>query len=221
MWPFKSYTISSLPHRHLDMAKLKRATSIIVIDDDPNAFPEVSTLRAEGYNITEWRTVESLAQLESGTYDIIVLDIGGVAGKWGKRDGLEILKLLKESNPRQYIIAFSGQRAIHQLEEFWKLADSQMKKPVNVADCKRKLDEAIQELANIEHYWVKIRERLHACGVSDKKLTQLERQIVKQIHERDTSPSALTAFVTSCVESEKVQQLTVNLGVKLISTAIL
>ncbi|HEV2292314.1 MAG TPA: hypothetical protein VGR35_00565 [Tepidisphaeraceae bacterium] len=217
MWPFKKRTIASLPHKRLDMAKLKQTTSIVVIDDDPNAFPEVSTFRAEGYNITEWRKVESLSQLESAAFDIIVLDVTGVAGKWGPKDGLEILRLLKDANPRQYIIAFSGQRSVHQLEEFWKLADAQMKKPVTVSDCKRKLDDAIEELANIEHYWVKIRERLQSCGVSEKKLAQVEDQIVRQVELGDTSPGKIRTLIASCVENEKVQNLAVNLAVKLIT----
>jgi len=213
--------VSSLPARQHDLASLKKLTSILVIDNDPNAFPEVETFRADGYNIAEWSRVESMTQLESGAFDIIVLDIGGVAKKWGPKDGLEILKLLKETNPDQYVIAFSGQKAVHQLEEFWKLSDNQLKKPVTAADCKRKLDEAMHHRADALHYWNQIHARLLACGVSDGSLAKFEDQLVRQVLKRDDSPNRFKAMLASWIQNEKVQTLVATLAIKFISAHML
>jgi CheY-like chemotaxis protein len=218
---FRKKKIGDLPHKQHDLAKLKQITSILVIDNDPNAFPDISTLRSEGYNITFWEKLETLSQLEAGTYDIIILDIGGVATKWGPGDGLEVLRLLKDNNPGQYVIAFSGQKSVHQLEEFWKLSDAQMKKPVTIADCKRKLDEALHERANADHYWNSIRSRLSACGVPEKEIARLEHQIVRQVLSKDTSSDRIRGVLGGVLQNEKVQDLVTNLAVKFISAAVL
>ncbi len=217
---FRPKRIAQLPKREIELSKLKQGMSIVVIDDDPNAFPELSMLTAEGYRITRWAKIESMAQLESGTFDIIVLDISGVARDWGEHDGLEVLRLLKENNPAQYVIAFSGQRAVHQLEEFWKLADDSLKKPVTAADFKRKLDTALYANANIENLWTRIRDRLSASGVPASQIEKLEREIVRQIKNNDSDVSKIRQMLMNVMGNEKVQQVLVALAGRLIVKAI-
>jgi hypothetical protein len=72
----KKMTIGDLPAPSFQ--ELKKRTKILVIDDDENSFP-FELLRREGYSIEHWPRVESLSPLEDGHYDIIILDIQGVA----------------------------------------------------------------------------------------------------------------------------------------------
>jgi len=95
---FKKRKIAELPAP--PVAELRRRTRILVIDDDPHSFP-FDTLRREGYAIDYWAKVENLQTLEEGRYDIIFLDIQGVAQEYSKEDGLGVLEHLKQANPSQ------------------------------------------------------------------------------------------------------------------------
>ena len=71
---------------------------ILVIDDDDQAFP-CKLLQKEGYNVQYWPIVDNLRDIESGVFDLIVLDIFGVASKQiSTNDGLGILEHIKKKN---------------------------------------------------------------------------------------------------------------------------
>jgi len=122
---------------------LRKRTRILVIDDDENSFP-FEIMRKEGYAIDHWLKVENLSTLEKGEYDIMVLDIGGVAKEYTDEDGLGILEHLKSTNPAQIVVAFSGQAFDLSKNRFWRLADDALSKPVDAAKCKRMLDNLIE-----------------------------------------------------------------------------
>ena len=49
--------------KRLPLDELRRRARIVVIDDDPHAFPS-EILREEGYNIDDWTEVKSVSKLE-------------------------------------------------------------------------------------------------------------------------------------------------------------
>jgi CheY-like chemotaxis protein len=137
MWPFAPNLPKAL--RPKPIHEVRRQLRLLVVDDDPNAFP-TEALRLEGYNITEWRRVERLADIERGEYDIVVLDIGGVAlhlTQVSKQDGLGVLEHLKRNNPAQIIIAFSGNQYDISKSEFFTKANAILGKPADVLKCRR------------------------------------------------------------------------------------
>jgi CheY-like chemotaxis protein len=50
-----------------------------VIDDQD--FPYKELFERDGYTVTKWDDVHDLAQLESGEFDLILLDLLGVGGR--------------------------------------------------------------------------------------------------------------------------------------------
>ena len=66
-----------------------------------------------------------MTRLENADFDIVILDIQGVAapGLSGPGDGLDILRRVKNVNPGQVVVAFSGKKYDLSRTEFWKLAD--------------------------------------------------------------------------------------------------
>jgi CheY-like chemotaxis protein len=115
---FSRKTISDIPSPPLE--ELRKRARILVVDDDENSFP-VELLKKEGYAIDYWPKIESLSKLERGDYDIIILDIGGVAKEYSSEDGLGVLEHLKEVNPSQIVVAFSGQSFDLSKNRFWQL----------------------------------------------------------------------------------------------------
>jgi len=166
------------------LEEIRKRAKIIVIDDDPHSFP-CELLRKEGYTIESWQKVESLSRLEKGDFDIIILDIGGVAGEYSPQDGLGVLEHLKKYNPSQIIVAFSGQTFDLGKTRFWKMADDSLSKPVDVIKCKEVIDHLLQEKFTLAHYWEGLISILRSEGISDADMEKLERRVAKAIKKGD------------------------------------
>jgi CheY-like chemotaxis protein len=179
---FSPKRVSDLPV--VSREEARRRTRILVIDDDPNSFP-LALLKNEGYAIDHWEKVRDLGKLEAGDYDIIVLDIQGVAAEWSANDGLGILEHLKASNPAQIVVAFSGLSFDLSKNKFWRLADDSIAKPVDAATAKRVLDDLIEKKRTPAYYWSVACSALHAQGVPEEQMARLERQVVKALLKKD------------------------------------
>ena len=204
---FRKKRISELPVPPL--ADLRKRTRILVIDDDPHSFP-FDVLRREGYAIDHWFKVDNLRTLEEGQYDIIFLDIQGVAQEYSQEDGLGILEYLKEVNPSQIVVAFSAHSYDLSKNKFWRLADDSLSKPVEATKCKRLIDNLIEGKRTPAHYWGAIAELLARQGLSPKQITQIEDKVTRALAKKDKK--ALTDALKPAVTS-------VELAVRLASIA--
>ena len=101
MFGFRKKTFEQV-NLSLPFNEIRKRARILVIDDDEEAFP-YKLLEKEGYNVQYWPKVEVLRDLENGEYDIIILDIFGVASaEMSTNDGLGILEHLKKHNPHNW-----------------------------------------------------------------------------------------------------------------------
>ena len=120
----KKYTFNDIPLS--DINDLKKRIKIVVIDDNKDSFP-IETMQDFGFTLEYWKIIDSnkLKRLEKNEFDIIILDIEGVVetSELGEKDGLDILKSLKNKNNKQIIIAFSGSTYDVSKGEFWKITD--------------------------------------------------------------------------------------------------
>jgi DNA-binding response OmpR family regulator len=182
MWnPFKrSRTITDLA-TPIPFSELKKRVKIVVIDDDKESFP-VDALNESGYTIQWWPSIDSagLNRLETGSFDIIILDIQGIVapGLSDTQDGLGVLRRIKDVNESQMVIAFSGQAYKVDAMPFYRVADDVLGKPVTTIKCKEMLDHLIRERVGVAQYWASIRALLQRDGVSEDKIRRLENQIV-------------------------------------------
>jgi two-component SAPR family response regulator len=184
-WLWKQKPVTTLG-RTIDLAALRKRVKIVVIDDDKNAFP-TKELQAEGFSIEYWPRVQSIERLENGDFDIIVLDIAGVAKKFSEKDGLGILEQLKNANPSQIVVAFSGQTFDIDKTRFFKLADDTLAKPVDVLKCKQVLDQLIQTKYTVNGLWTAIVALLKKNGVSDRAVRELEGKLVNAIETKSST----------------------------------
>jgi len=174
----------------LDMSfdEIRKRARVLVIDDDADAFP-CELLQNEGYNVRYWSKVENLHDLENGEFDLIVLDIFGVApARVSENDGLGILEHLKKHNPAQLVIAYSGQKYDLSQSSFWSMADDYLGKPSSLIGCKEKIDGLLRRSFTPQHYWQAAAAMLQEAGVTDKKLSAIEGAVAKSLKRR-TAPS--------------------------------
>lgn len=194
------------------VAELRKRTRIVVIDDDPHSFP-LDTLRREGYAIDHWPRVERLQTLEDGDYDIIFLDIQGVAQEYCKEDGLGILEHLKQVNPSQIVVAFSAHSYDLSKNRFWRLADDSLSKPVEAAKCKQLIDNLIQTKCTPAHYWAGIAELLRRQGLNDKQIRRIEGMVAHAISKKDRR--AIRETLDAAVKSTELAVRLVGIALKI------
>ncbi len=179
---FKKYKFDDIPRK--DINELKKRIKIVVIDDDENSFP-LETIQDFGFTIEYWKMIDSgkLKRLENKEFDIIILDIQGVVNEseLGMKDGLDILKSLKNKNDKQIIIAFSGSQYDISKGEFWKITDDFLKKPINAFDTKEMLEEIIERHYSTNLLIKKLQDILTKESNNQKEIEKLENIIVKSL----------------------------------------
>jgi CheY-like chemotaxis protein len=198
--------------RRAPFNELKKRARILVIDDEECSFP-FELLRKEDYAIDHWPEVRDLRTLEDGIYDIIILDIKGVARDYDRNDGLGILEHLKKVNPSQIIIAFSGQSFDLSKNRFWKLADDALAKPVDVTTCKQVIDRLIERKMTFQHYWQGVENILLHEGVPNRDVRRLEKRVFRALKRRDKD--AACDALRGALDKVELAMRLVAIGVKL------
>ncbi len=202
LWPWKrDEGVASLQRPPLP--ELRRRTRIVVIDDEPDSFP-VALLRKEGYAIEQWEAVENMSDLTDGKFDIIFLDIHGVAKHLSEEDGLGIIEHVKHLQPYQIVVAFSGDSYDLSKNRFFAMADDTLAKPIDVAKCKELVDRLIEAKHRPDYYWGRIVECLRKSGVSVRRMKALEKQFAKALRKKDEN-AALQVFKTVVSDPETLK----------------
>ena len=182
-WPFQSRSIARCAPT-LSHDEIRKRARILVIDDDQKAFP-VELLRNEGYTVEYWESVKNLKALETGEYDLIVLDIQGIATpQQSKTDGIGILEHIKQYNPAQLVIAYSAKRYDFSHSTFWKLADDYLGKPSSLIACKQRIDDLLFTRFSAAYYWGVLKDLLIKQEVSSKDIAKFEKVVLKRAEKR-------------------------------------
>ncbi|WP_009962647.1 response regulator [Verrucomicrobium spinosum] len=214
----KAPTISDVA-QHRSFEEQRKRARILIIDDDPNAFP-VELLQKEGYNLTHWFKVENYKPLESGEYDIVVLDIQGILPEnKSNEDGIDLLRHIKTYNPAQIVIAYSGKKHDLNKSDFWKLADDYLGKPSSIMICKQKIDELLTSRFSIDYYWSVIKNLLQSQEVSEKDISKLETRMAKSLKKKKPlTKDDISETIKLSRESLAAVSLVVGLITRLYST---
>lgn len=188
--------------------ELKKRTRIVVIDDE-DSFP-VKLFENEGYSIDKWDTVKDYGKLENGFYDIIILDIKGVAEHISEEDGLGVLIDLKKNNPAQIIISYSQHSYDLSKVQFFQLADENIAKPSDFLKIKSILDNLISTQFKPERYISALNQALQKNNVEGKEIKKINTAIAKSIKNKKTPDwSLILSFIED--KTELVKQL-ISLG---------
>jgi len=210
MYWFRKKRISDLPA--LPFAEIKRRTKVLVIDDDPDSFP-YGLMRREGYSVEHWPKVESVTPLQEGQYDIIILDIQGVATHISPDDGLAVLELIKDANPSQIVVAFSSHSFDLSKNRFWRRADDSLCKPVDLAMCKRLVDSLIESKRTPQHYWASVVAMLTQQGLTPRQIQRVEHHVASALDKRDIN--GVSGSLKRVVDHADTAVKVVAIGVKI------
>lgn len=175
-----------------------RNSKICIIDDKIEDLRSlIDGLKKEGFShLIEKNKITSVNEIVESEYDLIILDLIGVANEISKEDGIGILEELKRKEPSLPILVVSGETTEPVLAKKLSLADSIRSKPVKSADLaadvesllKYRKDDywgALSILKELRKLHPELRERLNY--IDKFKLYILQKSIKKKIIKADSN----------------------------------
>ena len=189
--------------------EIRKRSRILVIDDFD--FPYLKLFKKDNYAIDKWSDVKDLPKLESGYYDIILLDIQGVGREQSPEQGLGVLKHLRNVNPAQIIIAYSGADWSLKYQDFFQMADATLAKSDDYYLFKRKVDQLLKDRFSLGFYVNRI------CMIAGDRFKddQILQKIAREAILR-RSTDRLEKYLNKSLENKEI----VSLAIKAAKVAI-
>lgn len=163
------------------LEELKRATDILIIDDDPFTYLEV--LKANDFRIRQKSDIDSIGDVEK--YDIILCDVKGV-GKFlsSKFEGAYLVQQIKETYPNKIVVIYTGNRYDASYQKYIQYADYTMEKGTPQEDWTELLTDILRKNADPVQQWKETRYRLLKAGVSIIDVAKYEDKYVSAVKNR-------------------------------------
>jgi hypothetical protein len=165
------------------VAVLRKRARVLVIDD--SEFTYLPLFARDGYRIDHWSEIRDLSALESGDFDVILLDLHGVGTQESANSGLGVLQHLRNVSPTQMVVAYSSVSWPLADKKFFDLADRTLSKTDDYLDFKEAVDALIVSRFSFSFFEARARAELHAAGVADKGLTDA---LGRALDKKSTDP---------------------------------
>lgn len=192
-------------NKHSADLKSKR---IAIVDDQPENYP-TTYLQRSGFNVTCITSVSLANYKHLLDYDLIILDVTNIVEEDMKRGGLELMKRIKNDNPRKPVIAASSKSYDPTLTEYFKLSDKQIQTPIKDQKIEEAITETLEKFYSPSSKAREIDEFLTGKGLrQDQKSKVLKlgfRYIDKKVGEEDLIKSCTTA--THALDAHKYKEM--------------
>lgn len=86
--------------------QLKNRARLLVVDDQ--TFEYLPALEQEGFSVKWVQDIVSTVDVEQGAYDVVLLDLHGVATSISSKQGIGALTQIKRGSPAQMVVAYSS-----------------------------------------------------------------------------------------------------------------
>jgi hypothetical protein len=177
-WKKQRYNLESLKAIENPVLRERKGFNILIIDDD--VFPLLDPLRKSGFALTKLEDINDVYELKS--FDIIVCDIRGVGAVFeSKFAGAHLIKEIYRKYPHKYLIVYSGSTFKVDYNEYFRLADKNVKKGTDLSEWVEILDFAIKSLSNPYTQWERTRKFLQSNDVDPLTISELEQSYIKSI----------------------------------------
>jgi len=197
---------------HVDHAEIVKRARILVIDDGD--FPYMPLFRKDGYTVEKQNDVKQLGALETGEYDVILLDLVGVGGKQSAEQGLGILQHIRTTNPAQIVVAYSNAEWSLEYKPFFDQADAVLHKTrADYYEFKRTVDKLLDQRFSCGFY---VSRAVSELGDRAAQAPKAEKKITDALRKRDTRRlrSYLESHIDDAVTIDRVVQIVqVGIGV--------
>src|ERR1039457_2425323 len=197
MWPNLQSKKLSDYNPHLSRQELIRRSRILGIDEEKPKL--IDDLRADGFSVDYDLTGDDTTKIEKSLYDLIILDFGKVGEKYGKDEGLSLLKHIKRENPAPFILAYTSRSLPPAQAEFYRLTNGTLIKDAGIQESFSKIEDSLRQALNIERVWAAVLQ-LAIKNPEDKK--EIEDLLLKCLKRKkfDTLKDKLSSHVGESIK---------------------
>ena len=194
----------------VEHAQIVKRARILVIDDGD--FPYMPLFKRDGYNVDKQSDVKQLAALETGEYDVILLDLVGVGTRQSDQQGLGILRHIRDTNPAQIVVAYSNAEWSLEYKPFFDQADAVLHKTrADYYEFKRTVDGLLDRRFSLGFY---ISRAMAELGDRAAGAPKAQKKIAHALKTRDTS--RLAGYLHSHVDD----QVTIDRVIQVVQVGI-
>lgn len=178
IWPFNKKSWPSF-----SLEDIRKRARVLVVDD--MEFIYLTLFKKDGYTFDKWDDIDDLQKLESGYYDIILLDIQGIGKAQSQEQGFGILKHLRNACPAQIIVAYSNADFSLKYQDFFKMADATLAKSDDYIQFKRTIDNLLAQRFSIGFYIDRITKMASPYLTDTSKLKELTTTAILNKGKKD------------------------------------
>jgi CheY-like chemotaxis protein len=158
-------------------AEIVRRSRVLVIDDGD--FPYLRLFERDGYTIEQWPEVTNLGSLETGEYDLILLDLMGVGRAESSDEGFGLLKHIRATSPAQIVVAYSNADLSLEYQPFFRDADAVLHKTkADYVEFKRTVDQLLDKRFSLGFYLDRISRELGEHAAAAPKAVDKARSAI-------------------------------------------
>lgn len=156
MWPFKKtkkpLTLSGMT-TPIERTEILRRGRVVILDDER---PEMlEDLKQYGLSVDHWTSTDNpnFSKLETAFYDVLLLDYGGIGQRFGRDEGLDVLRHLKRVNPALRILAFTARTFDASKADFFRMCDGVLKKDSGIREMLEELENQLTQCLTPSAQW--------------------------------------------------------------------
>jgi hypothetical protein len=132
----------------------------------------------DGYTIQKWDDVTDLGALETGEFDLILLDLRGVGRAESAQEGFGILRHIRSTSPAQIVVAYSNEDLSLQYQSFFRDADAVLAKTADYVEFKQNVDRLLDERFSLGFYVTRITAELGTHSAEAPKAVEKARRAI-------------------------------------------
>jgi hypothetical protein len=220
MWPFTKEVDLDKLTEELPREELLRRARCVILDDQSPEF--LSDLQGHGLAVEHWTSTDnpSLARLETGFYDLLLLDYSGVGSKYGKAEGLDFLRHLKRVNKSLVILAFTGKTFDSSKADFFRLTDGVIKKDSGIADTLAEVERHLSRALTPAYQWNAFLLTLNITDHTSREAKALQKVFSKHITGTKSDLVATLTAATKALATAALSSAAKTVAPKLLELAI-
>lgn len=177
---------------------LRACAKILIVDDEE--FDIINILRERKYDIYYKKDITYA--IEAEPFDIIIIDIKGVASAVGGRmGGFAVAEEVKQRYPAKQVWCYSASAVKQEIASKMNKIDGYIGKDTEIDTWCEKLDRIITTFCS-EEYQVKVLEdQLRLCNVSDSNITRIIAEYKSNLETKNFN--SVIDMITGLVDNGK------------------
>jgi CheY-like chemotaxis protein len=157
---------------------------ILFVDDEVMSL--IDELKRAGFAVNHDATgQESEQQVAAQVFDVAILDYSGIGGKFGSKEGLDLMRHIRRISPRTRIIAYTSKVLGSDKSDFFRMADAVLAKDAGVTESLDVVEAQLQKAFSKAHLYEALLKSLDVSSPS--KRIELKSAIEKGLKSKDQS----------------------------------